>query len=229
MSPAGKTALKPKKTRKLAPKRSTSQAGPSTGRLKILIVGVGGQGALTIAEFLGSAALHSKHQVMVGQLHGMSQRGGSVECSVLFGPGSSSFIGNGQADVVLGLEPLEVLRALPRMSKKTIVVMNLGRIMPFSLAIKGIPYPPLETILSGVRKIAPTLFEIDATELVRRTGAIRTLNVAMLGALAGLKLLPFEPKVLWQAIEKGSPSKFVDKNRLAFELGLEAVKPGKKP
>ncbi|MFH1130352.1 MAG: 2-oxoacid:acceptor oxidoreductase family protein, partial [Pseudomonadota bacterium] len=85
-------------------------------RIKVLIVGVGGQGVLTAAKMLGDAALHAGFGVTVGQLHGMSQRGGSVEAGVLIGEGESSFIEEGAADIVLGFEPLEVLRALPKMS-----------------------------------------------------------------------------------------------------------------
>ena len=192
-------------------------------RFKILVVGVGGQGVLSAARFLGEAALEKKLQVNVGQLHGMSQRGGSVEASVIIGPGHSSHIGNFEADIVLGLEPLEILRALPMIREDTQVVANTGQIVPFSLAIQGAPYPPVKETLRKVREVTKHLVEVDGPALVKRVGVPRTLNVCMLGALAGLKLLPFDNELLWKAIAKKCPERFIDANRQAFELGIKSV------
>ena len=196
---------------------------PAERRFKLLVVGVGGQGVLTAARFLGDAALASGLPVMVGQLHGMSQRGGSVECSVLIGPGDSTFIGDAEADVVLGLEPLEVLRALPKLADHTRVVVNLGNIVPFSLAVAGETYPEIDGILDQIRSVTKQVFPIDGPEAVRRSGLSRTLNVVMLGALAGLNILPFEGPALWQVMEKKIPERFLEANRTAYELGLRAV------
>jgi indolepyruvate ferredoxin oxidoreductase beta subunit len=192
-------------------------------RFKILVVGVGGQGVLSAARFLGEAALERKLQVNVGQLHGMSQRGGSVEASVIIGPGHSSHIGNFEADIVLGLEPLEVQRALPLINQDTRVVTNTGQIVPFSLAIQGVPYPPVNETLNRVREVTGNLVEVDGPALIKRVGVPRTLNVCMLGALAGLKLLPFDNELLWKAIKKKCPERFLDANRQAFDLGIKSV------
>jgi indolepyruvate ferredoxin oxidoreductase beta subunit len=196
----------------------------SMPRLKLLIVGVGGQGALTAARLVGEAALAANLPVIVGQLHGMSQRGGSVECPVLIGPGHSSHIGNRQADIVLGLEPMEVQRALPRLSENTRVVVNRGTIVPFSLAVAGQDYPPVDQLIENVRAITKEVFEIDGPALVEKTGLPRTLNVVMLGAVAGLGMLPFDQDHLWTAIEKKVPERFLQANRMAFDLGLNEVK-----
>ena len=192
-------------------------------RLKLLVVGVGGQGVLTAARFLGDAALRAKLPVVVGQLHGMSQRGGSVECSVIIGPSQSSFIGNGEADVVLGMEPLEVLRALPKIGPRTRVVVNLGHIVPFSLAIQGVAYPSVEDTLNQVRQRAGEVYPVNCPELVHQVGVSRTLNVIMLGAAAALGVLPFDHNLLWQTVEQKSKAHFVESNRLAYQLGFAAV------
>jgi indolepyruvate ferredoxin oxidoreductase beta subunit len=192
-------------------------------RYKILVAGVGGQGALSAARFLGEAALETQLQVNVGQLHGMSQRGGSVEASVIIGPGHSSHIGNFEADIVLGLEPLEVLRALPKIDADTRVVTNTGQIVPFSLAIQGVPYPPVKETLGKIREVTGHLVEVDGPALTKKVGVPRTLNVVMLGALAGLKLLPFGDETLWKAIAKKCPPRFLDANRQAFELGIQSA------
>ena len=196
---------------------------PIKARFKLLAVGVGGQGVLTATRLIGEAALAAGLEVMVGQLHGMSQRGGSVSSTVLIGPGRSSFIADGQADVVLGLEPLEVLRALPKMAPCTKVVVNLGRVMPFTLAAQGKSYPDLAEVLAAIRAAAPLMYEVDGSAALGKSNDAQSLNVFMLGALAGLKVLPFAEELLSGAIEKRSPKKSLERNRQAFALGKESV------
>lgn len=194
------------------------------GRRKILLVGVGGQGVLTAARMLGDATLHAGHEVMVGQLHGMAQRGGSVEGSVLIGQGKSAFIERRGADVVLGFEPLETLRALPKMSSRTKVVVNLGRVVPFPLSMQGEAYPDLDQILADLRAAAPSLLAVDGTALLaEQVGAPRSLNILMLGVLASLEILPFDASALWQAVELRTPPRFLKTNQQAFQLGLRAA------
>lgn len=194
-----------------------------SSRFKLLLVGVGGQGVLTAARFLGEAALASDREVVLGQLHGMSQRGGSVESTVLIGPGESSFIGPGQADAVLALEPLEALRARSRMSSRTRVVVNTGKVVPFTLAQQGRDYPDLEGILEDIRAVTSHVTTVDGPAVVTEVGNPRVLNITMLGALAALDLLPLPEGALLATVEKLSPSPYLVPNRRAFELGMEAV------
>jgi indolepyruvate ferredoxin oxidoreductase beta subunit len=196
------------------------------GRVKILVVGVGGQGALTAARWLGDAALRAGEEVAVGQLHGMAQRGGSVLATVLVGPGLSSYIRDGGADVALALEPLEALRARPSLSARTRVVVNSGRVVPHTLAQGGGSYPELDAILDGVRAVAPDVTTVDGPRLVAAAGAPRALSAVMLGALAGLGLLPFDPVHLRLAVGRGSPPALAQANVAAFDLGAaEVAKP----
>ncbi len=205
---------------------------PSPGRepFRLLIAGVGGQGILTIARAIGDAALSAGREVVVGQLHGMAQRGGSVEATVLIGRGRSPFIAAGAADAVLALEPLEALRARPKMSAATTVVVNLGRVVPFTLAQQGREYPDLDGILAEIRAVAPKLITVDGAALAQAAGAARSLNIVMLGALAGLEILPLTGDTLWQAIagrfsaSRRLPAGHLETNRRAFTDGREAVK-----
>lgn len=192
-------------------------------RSKILLVGTGGQGVLTAARHLGEAARCSGHDVVLGQLHGMSQRGGSVESTVLIGYTGSSFIEDGEADVVLGLEPLEALRARPRMRPSTIVVTSTKAVVPQLLSQSGEPYPEIDWILSGLRAVAAEVIAVDGERIVREVGSRRPLNTAMLGALSRLGLLPFDSEQLWATIVANSSARFLDANRHAFELGIEAT------
>ena len=195
----------------------------SAGPFRILVVGTGGQGVLTASRLLGEAAVRSGQEVVLGQIHGMSQRGGSVQSTVIIGSGHGSFIEDGQADVVLGVEPLEVLRARGKMSANTSVVINLGRVVPYTLGLQGKSYPEMERLLNDIRAVAPRLTEVDGPAILRAVGVPRTLNIAMLGALAGLRILPYDGATLWKAVEEFWPTRFREPNRRAFSLGREAT------
>jgi indolepyruvate ferredoxin oxidoreductase beta subunit len=190
---------------------------------KILVVGTGGQGVLTVARIIGEAALSQQMVVRVGQLHGMAQRGGSVESAVFLGPGASAFIEDGEADVVLGLEPLETLRALPRMSSRTAVLISTGRIVPFVLVRLGQQYPDLDQVLEQVRARAGEVTVLDGPALLRQADAPRSLNMLMLGALAAKELLPLSLSTIREAMERRVPARHLPPNQAAFQVGVEAV------
>jgi len=201
----------------------SSAQPPDPRRLHLLAVGVGGQGVLTAARFLAEAGRLEGLEPVLSQLHGMSQWGGDVRSAVLFGGYTSAFIEDGAADIVLGLEPLEVLRARPKMSAHTKVVTNLGAVVPQLLAQRGEAYPDLDGILAEIRAVVSDLVAVDAQALALAAGARRSLNVVMLGVLAGLDLLPFHGDVLWRAVETYGPTKHLEANRRAFELGKKAM------
>jgi len=207
---------------RIIPPGRASAGSVAAGR--ILMVGVGGQGVLTIARLLGEAALAREIPVRVSQLHGMAQRGGSVESSLLLGEGCGSFIGDGEADVVLGLEPLETLRSLPRMSAETRVVVNSGRVVPFTLVREGKAYPEMEHILGQIRQVTEHLALLDAPIMLRNAQAPRSLNILMLGALMGLDVLPFAKDDVWEAVKKWLPVKHHEANSAAFQQGLSATR-----
>ena len=109
------------------------------------------------------------------------------------------------------------------MSENTTVLVNLGKVVPFSLAIKGEGYPAMDEILAEIKKVSGALFQVDGPTIVETTGVPRPLNVVMLGALAGLDILPFDSDILWQAVEKKSPPQFLEPNQMAFQMGMSAV------
>ncbi len=191
--------------------------------LKVLVVGVGGQGVLTVARIIGEAALMSEMDVRVGQLHGMSQRGGAVTSTVVIGSGRTAMINAGQADVVLGFEPLEVMRALPLMSEKTNVIISISRVVPFVLAFQGKSYPDMEYIMAEIASATSQIYQVNVPELILKVGSERSLNFLMLGALAGLRLLPFDNKILWEAAEHRISPRFLEINRKAFNLAMEST------
>lgn len=197
--------------------------GSAMPSLRLLTVGVGGQGVLTFARLLGEAALRAGLEVRLGQLHGMSQRGGSVESTVLLGPGHSTFVEAGQADFVVALEPLEALRARPRMAARCQVLVSLGRIVPYRLAMQGKPYPPLDDLLAAVRAASESVMPIDGPALAERAGSARSLNMVMLGALSAVPSLPLPSTAIRDAIATATAASAAGANLRAFELGQRAA------
>ncbi len=191
---------------------------PST--LRILIVGVGGQGVLSAARHIGQADLDHGLEARIGQIHGLSQRGGSVESTVVLGPGSTGFVSMGQADVLLALEPLEALRALARVHGETLALVNRATVIPFSQTLAGASYPPVDGLLGGLAGVAGRVYGLDATALASETGSPRSLNAAMLGTLCGLDCLPLAAAALRQSLAGAGRPAFHPMNLAAFDAGL---------
>lgn len=190
----------------------------------IVLAGVGGQGTLLAAEALGVAAVKDKLNVRVSEIHGMAQRGGAVVSTVRFGEGVlASTVTEGQADVLLGFEPLETLRNLRYASEKTLVVMNTEKIPPPELAAKNMKYPDIEEIVKKVHVFTQKVILIEAMKLAKKAGSSLTRNVVLLGALAGTKRLPVKTQSVREAVVELVPPKHVDVNLKAFQLGLESA------
>jgi len=192
-----------------------------SGRTRVLFVGVGGQGVLSAARLLGDAAVAAGCDATLGQLHGMSQRGGGVESSVVIGAARSSSIGRGQADVVAGFEPMETLRAIDRMSERTLVVANRDRISTAEMTRGGQPYPDLTELFDRISSIAPRTQAVDITHLAREAGDPRSLGVVLLGWISALGGLPFGEQPLRAAIEHRYHGAARRANLRALALGLE--------
>lgn len=198
--------------------------GPAgTGRWRILVTGVGGQGVLSAGRWIGEAAAAGGFGMAVAELHGMSQRGGSVQAEVAIGSARSPEIPDGMADALVALEPMEAARALAKLSKRTTALVNTRPLLPVSLQSAGRPYPPLPSLIEPVREAAGSLIATDATALAERAGSPRALNVVMLGMLAGSGLLPFPGERILDAILAGALPALAVVTRNAFRLGMEAT------
>ena len=195
----------------------------SDATVRMIVVGVGGQGCVTAARVIGDAASTAGLDVRIGELHGMSQRGGSVEASLVIGPGRTSMVGPGEADVVVALEPIEALRLLPRLGAHTKVILNRGRVVPFLLTLQGGDYPAIESIVERLESGVAEVHVVEGTQLAHEAAAPRAVNVVILGALAGLDLLPCDAEALSAAVQSRSPAPFREANARAFAAGFAAV------
>lgn len=187
-------------------------------RLNVVIVGVGGQGTLLASRVLGSIAQQLDYDVKVSEVHGMSQRGGSVITYVRMAKGEkvySPLVEQGGADFLVAFEELEALRALPYLKQGGKLIVNTQQIMPLPVIIGAAEYP--KNILEELNKKADTA-AIDALDIAKKAGNERALNTVLLGVLAAK--LPFGKETWQNAITACVPPKFTQVNLEAFEAGF---------
>ena len=185
----------------------------------VLIVGVGGQGTLLASRLLGSAMMGLGYDVKGSEVHGMSQRGGSVETYVRYGEKVySPVIDPGEADIVLAFEQLEAARFLPFLKKGGVVVTNTQKIDPMPVVTGAAQYP--QGLLEAIEGQGARLLALDALSLAEQAGSVKAVNVVLIGAMA--KSLGTEKEIWLKTIEKTVPPKFVEMNKKAFTLGYEA-------
>lgn len=185
----------------------------------VIIVGVGGQGTLLASRVLGSAMLSRGVDVKVSEVHGMSQRGGSVVTYVRYGDKVySPVIEQGEADVVLAFEALEAARFLPWLKPDGTVVVNTQQIDPMPVVTGTATYP--EDIIGAVKEQGVKVVAFDALSLAEQAGSVKAVNVVLIGAMA--KRLEIEKEIWTDTIKSTVPSKFIDMNLKAFELGYNA-------
>ena len=190
---------------------------------RLIMVAVGGQGNLLASKVLGEAALISDVPVRMSEIHGMAQRGGVVESAIVFGDATSSIISDGEADILLGFEPSETLRALNRCSKDTRVITNTAKLPPFTVAIGKGEYPDVDNIKTLISDKCASLVAIDAMALAKEAGSPMSVNIVLLGALVQSGSLGFTKDSVIEAIKRRTKASFLDKNLKAFELGFEAA------
>ena len=180
----------------------------------IIIVGVGGQGILLTSKILGYMALDMGEEVKVSEVHGMSQRGGSVITHVRIGQNvHSPLIDAGEADFVLSFEKLEALRAEHFLTKEGVLISNVQKILPMPVIMGAAAYPGDEP--KGFKTVL-----LDALDLAETAGSARAVNIVLLGVLSRYMEWPLEK---WEAaIAACVPPKTLETNLKAFRAGRNA-------
>lgn len=190
---------------------------------RLIIVAVGGQGNLLASKVLGQAALLSGVPVRMSEIHGMAQRGGVVESAIVFGDASSTIISDSEADVLVGFEPSETLRAMNKCNADTTVITNMAPLPPFTVAIGRGTYPDLDQVQNLIKAKTRRLIAFDAVERATAAGNVMSVNIVLLGALIQTGILPIPKGFLMEAIRTKTKKAFVDVNLKAFELGFIAA------
>ena len=182
----------------------------------IMLVGVGGQGTLLASRILGNVLLSAGYDVKVSEVHGMSQRGGSVVTYIKYGDKIfSPVIEKGEADVIISFEELEAARWLPYLKKGGRIITNSRQVNPMPVIMGVQEYP--ENLTEKIRAKGVDITAIDALSLAEQAGSSRAVNVVLMGLVS--KTAGF-PEEAWQkALEACVPAKAMEINKKAFELG----------
>ena len=182
----------------------------------ILFSGVGGQGILLASEITAYSLLASGYDAKKSEVHGMAQRGGSVTAQLRFGKKIySPLIEPGKADIQVAFEMMEAVRYLPYLHKGSKVIVNTQKILPPSVATGQAEYPT--DVLDNLTERAIVVVPVDAFDLAREVGEVRTANVVMVGAMSAF--LPVDPAVYEDMIRARVPERYRDVNLRAFEAG----------
>ena len=187
---------------------------------KIMIVGVGGQGTLLASRILGNTVIGEGYDVKVSEVHGMSQRGGSVVTYVKYGDKVwSPIIDRGEADLILAFEMLEAYRALPYLKVGGKMIANTQEMSPMPVITGAAKYP--ENIGAKLTEAADVTL-VDALALAKEAGNTKAVNVVLIGLMAKNTDIPYEQWV--NTIRTTVPPKFLDINLKAFDLGYNYSK-----
>ncbi len=185
----------------------------------IMIVGVGGQGSLLASKLLGHLLLTRGYDVKVSEVHGMSQRGGSVVTYVRYGDRVySPIIDKGEADLIVSFEQLEAARWLSFLKPDGTIVTNTQKTDPMPVITGATTYP--ESLIEKMQAAGVNVDAIDALSLAEQAGSSKAVNLVLMGRLS--KYFDFPAEAWQEAIEACVPAKFLDLNRRAFALGCEA-------
>lgn len=186
----------------------------------IMIVGVGGQGTLLASRVIGAAAIKAGFDVKVSEVHGMSQRGGSVVTYVRFGQEvASPLIDKGDADIILSFEALEALRFLDYLTPDGTLIANEQQIDPMPVITGSESYP--DGIIDTLSKGPIHTVTLDAAQIAHDCGDLRAVNIVLIGVMAAHNLCPITADMWREAVKNCVPPKALDINLRAFEQGYE--------
>ena len=185
----------------------------------IMIVGVGGQGSLLASNLLGTLLVEQGLDVKVSEVHGMSQRGGSVVTYVRFGEKVySPVIDKGEADYIVSFEMLEAARWLPYLKSRGRVILSTQRIDPMPVITGAAAYP--DALIENIKATGALVDAVDALKLAQRAGSVRAANIVLMGRLSTYFNMPLEA---WEnALKECIPPRYLDLNKEAFKLGRNA-------
>ena len=185
----------------------------------IMIVGVGGQGSLLASKLLGHLLMEQGYDVKVSEVHGMSQRGGSVVTYVRYGDRvNSPVIDKGEADFIVSFELLEAARWLSYLKPDGQIVTNTQQIDPMPVITGAAQYP--ENLVEKMKAAGAKVDALDCLKLAEEAGSSKAVNIVLMGRLSHYFHLPEEAWM--KSLEAMVPPKFLELNKKAFELGKNA-------
>ncbi len=191
---------------------------------KIQLIGVGGQGTIKASTIIGEAAMKKGLNVVMSEVHGMAQRGGTVVTEFKIGEAHSPLIEEGAADLMIAFEPAEALRALNKINQESFVIVNSSPIVPFTVSLGISEYPELSSVFEELKVKIKNLLIINAQKIAKEAGSIISENMVLLGAAVATPNFPIEKDLVIQSMKENLPPKSIETNLKAFEMGFEEVK-----
>jgi indolepyruvate ferredoxin oxidoreductase beta subunit len=185
----------------------------------IIIAGVGGQGVITAGTLISEAAIKAGLNVVMSEIHGLSQRGGSVSVEVRIGEVYGPISPRAGFDLLLGFEPVETFRVLNSINANAKVIMNREKMTPISVSMKDEEYPDMTKLIAMVPG-NPKIFEIDAVDIGKKAGSFRSANVVIIGAALSLGIMPVDEKNVIDALAERFSGKLLEINVRAMKLGM---------
>ena len=199
-------------------------SNPENSNYSIYISGVGGQGIIKTSVIIGEAAMLEGYDVVMSEIHGMSQRGGSVSTELKIGNFKSSIVEESKADLILAFEPIEVLRGLNKANKDTTLIFNTFPIVPSTLTQTGETYPEIDDIVKNLKDNFDSVYPIEGNGLAIDAGSILSLNMVLLGACVANDDFPLSKETVETAMKNNLAPKFHEMNLKAIENGYNAIK-----
>ena len=196
---------------------------------EMMLVGVGGQGIVMLSNAIGTACVETGKKAITGELHGLSQRSGSVYIHMRIGGNAiSPLIPYGQADAIVALEAMEALRYIEFLKEDGVIIMNKRLIHPpIEVARlskeKRTDFITYDSIIEKLKIVTPNIAPIDALTLANEAGDPRTENSVFIGALSTLAAFPLSEEEMREGMLRAIPGKATDQNLKAFELGQKAA------
>ena len=193
--------------------------------INLVVAGVGGQGNVMVSLVIGNALVHAGYFVTIGETYGSSQRGGSVMSHLKISAEKqfSPLIPEGQADVVLGMEPVETLRVLKSFGNQNVVtVVNPRPIHPVDFTGSGSGYPDMQSLLNQIKSMSARTYVVNATDEALKMGNAMLANMILIGALLKNGLIPLSEDALIPVIKSMFPKAVAD-NTKALKAGIDLV------
>ena len=191
---------------------------------KIHLIGIGGQGTIKASTIVGEAAMKKGLNVVMSEVHGMAQRGGTVITELKIGEAQSPLIEEGAADLLIAFEPVEALRALNKINKESFVIVNSSPIVPFTVSLGISEYPKLSSVFEELKAKINNLLIINAQKMAKEAGSIISENMVLLGAAVATPNFPIEKDLIIQSMKENLPPKSIKTNLKAFEGGFAEEK-----
>lgn len=189
----------------------------------VILTGEGGQGVVTAGSILSQAVIKNGYNVVMSELHGLSQRGGSITVEVRIGDVYGPISFRTSYDLILGFEPMEAMRILENVDYPTMVILNTERISPVGLGIEGAEYPDIDSMLSGLPSFIK-IRRVDASSIARSAGSVRATNIAMLSASLDLCVPGLDIESLEYAIRSNFSSRILQVNMETMRRAVHNMK-----